>query len=71
MNIRTEMYMTPWGQEWHAVDDDTYDGAEDSRSPMGWGKTEKQAIEDLKEQLQSAKIRGMKKLIDILIQPAT
>ena len=65
------MYMTPWGQEWHAWDDDTYDGAEDSRSPMGWGRTEKQAIDDLKEQIQSAKIRGMKKLIDILIQPAT
>jgi hypothetical protein len=51
MNIRTEMYLTPWGQEWHAVDDDTYDGAEDSRSPMGWGRTEKQAIEDLKEKI--------------------
>ena len=51
MNIRTEMYMAPWGQEWTAIDDDTYDGAEDSRSPMGWGRTEKQAIDDLKEQI--------------------
>ena len=48
MNIRTEMYLTPKGPEWTAVDDDTYDGAEDSRSPMGWGKTEREAIDDLK-----------------------
>ena len=51
MNISTQMYRTPWGEEWHAVDDDTYDGAEDSRSPMGWGRTEKQAIEDLKDKI--------------------
>jgi hypothetical protein len=51
MNIRTEMYLTPKGPEWTAVDDDTYDGAEDSRSPMGWGNTEKQAIDDLKEKI--------------------
>ena len=51
MNIRTEMYMTPKGPEWTAVDDDTYDGAEDSRSPMGWGKTEREAIDDLKHKI--------------------
>ena len=51
MNIRTQMYMTPKGPEWHAVDDDTYDGAEDAHSPMGWGNTEKEAIEDLKEKI--------------------
>jgi len=54
MNIRTEMYLTPKGPEWTAVDDDTYDGAEDSRSPMGWGKTEKQAIDDLKDKINGA-----------------
>ena len=52
MNIRTEMYMAPWGQEWTAIDDDTYDGAEDSHSPMGWGRTEKQAIDDLKDRIR-------------------
>jgi hypothetical protein len=51
MNIRTEIYMTPKGPEWTAVDDDTYDGAEDSRSPMGWGRTEKEAINDLKDKI--------------------
>jgi hypothetical protein len=56
MNIRTEMYKTFGGDEWHAWDDDTYDGAEDSRSPMGWGKTEKEAIEDLKEKINEANI---------------
>lgn len=37
---------------WSAIDDDTYDGAPDSRSPVGWGFTEGEAIQDLKEQLR-------------------
>ena len=49
MNIRTD-----GARNGTAVDDDTYDGAEDSRSPMGWGRTEKQAIDDLKEQIHDA-----------------
>ena len=61
MNIRTQMYMTPWGQEWTAVDDDTYDGAEDAHSPMGWGKSERQAIEDLKDRI-------MERNLDVLRQ---
>lgn len=37
--------------DWSAVDDDTYDGAEDSHCPIGRGATEQEAIDDLKEQL--------------------
>ena len=34
--------------DWSAIDDDTYDGAEDSGCNMvGWGKTEAEAIADL------------------------
>lgn len=32
--------------EWNAINDN-YDGAEDSRSPVGYGKTEEEAIADL------------------------
>jgi hypothetical protein len=38
------------GTTWSAVDDDTYDGAEDTKFPfnaMGWGRTEAEAIADL------------------------
>ena len=37
--------------EWMAVDDDTYDGAEDSKSPCGTGSTEAEAIADLLEKM--------------------
>ena len=37
--------------DWSAVDDDTYDGAEDSHCPIGWGRTEEEAIADLMQQL--------------------
>lgn len=48
MNIRaTRIYHG----EWMAVDDDTYDGAPDSKSPCGVGSTEQEAIDDLKEKL--------------------
>jgi hypothetical protein len=43
------MYLTPKGEEWTAVDDDRYDGAPDGDTTMGWGSTEREAIEDLKE----------------------
>jgi hypothetical protein len=36
--------------DWLAVFDDTYDGAEDSNHPIGWGVTEQEAIEDLLSQ---------------------
>lgn len=38
--------------EWSAIDSDTYDGAPDSRSPMGVGATEAEAIADLMEQIE-------------------
>jgi hypothetical protein len=55
MNIRTEYVYPPipdrrW--DWSAVDDDTYDGAEDSHCPIGRGATEDEAIADLLEQIE-------------------
>jgi hypothetical protein len=47
MNIRTNYQYF----HWVAVDDDTYDGL---GSPMGMGRTEQDAIDDLKEQLSEA-----------------
>lgn len=46
--------IAPRDSLWSAVDDDTYDGAEDSRCPIGRGATEAEAIADLKEQLGEA-----------------
>src|ERR1700743_1641385 len=37
--------------DWQAIDDDTYEGGEDSFCPVGYGKTEQEAIDDLKEKL--------------------
>ena len=37
--------------DWSAIDDDTYDGAEDSHCPIGWGRTEEEAIADLMQQI--------------------
>jgi hypothetical protein len=45
--------------EWHAIDADSYDGAEDSRHPLGVGATEADAIDDLHEQIaERAEARG-------------
>ena len=51
MKIKTEQ---DWRDQWCAIDDDTYDGAEDSRtrSQIGMGKTEAAAIADLMEILE-------------------
>lgn len=38
-----------WLGEFEAIDDDAYDGP---GSPVGRGKTEAEAIEDLKEQME-------------------
>lgn len=57
MKIKTSYVYPPIPQrtmDWQAWDDDTYDGAEDSHSPIGWGATEQEAIDDLKEQLELA-----------------
>lgn len=54
MKIRTEPDNTgfaPPDSRWSAIDSDTYDGAEDSHCPIGWGATEAEAIADLMEQI--------------------
>lgn len=38
--------------DWTAIDDDTYEGAEDSRCPIGRGPTREAAIADLLEQIE-------------------
>lgn len=40
--------------DWSAIDDSTYDGAEDSgtRNQIGYGKTEAEAVADLMEILE-------------------
>jgi hypothetical protein len=53
MKIVTDFWMKPIPLrqfDWSAVDDDTYDGAEDSNCPIGYGATEQDAIADLLEQ---------------------
>lgn len=55
MNIVTDEDNTgfaPPDLRWSAIDNDTYDGAEDSHCPIGWGATEAEAIADLKERLE-------------------
>jgi hypothetical protein len=54
MRVRTEYDPPPIpvrSCDWSAVDDDTYDGAPDQHSPVGYGATEQAAIEDLLAQL--------------------
>ena len=54
MNIKTNFDYPPIpfrSFDWSAIDDDTYDG--DPRSPIGYGPTEQEAIDDLLEQLES------------------
>jgi hypothetical protein len=48
MNIKTEYRPDLPGVPWIAYDDDTYDGP---GSPIGSGKTEQDAIDDLFEEL--------------------
>lgn len=43
--------IAPADSRWHAIDDDTYDGAPDSRSPIGLGATPAEAIADLMEKI--------------------
>lgn len=59
MKIRTEFVYPPIPDrrfDWSAVDDDTYDGAEDSstRGQIGYGATEADAIADLMEILEES-----------------
>lgn len=41
---------TPF-HDWSAIDQDTYDGAEECNCPIGRGTTEREAINDLVDQL--------------------
>jgi hypothetical protein len=55
MKIRTSYGAEPIpirAFDWSAVDDNTYDGAEDSHCPIGYGATERDAIDDLKRQIE-------------------
>ena len=57
MDIRTFHVFPPIPDrrcDWSAIDWDTYDGAEDSRCPIGRGPTEEAARADLLEQLADA-----------------
>ena len=52
MRIKTEYVYPPIpdrNHDWSAIDDNTYDGP---GSPMGWGRTEQEAIDDLLRQLE-------------------
>ena len=48
MRILTSVKRRHWGDSWTAVDDDDYYQVGD---PMGRGRTEAEAIQDLQEQL--------------------
>ena len=54
MNIKTDIsFAAPKDSRYYAWDDDTYDGAPDSGRKariVGWGATEKEAIEDCRRQ---------------------
>ncbi len=59
MRIRTTFVFPPIpdrSHDWSAIDEDTYDGAEDSRTrgQIGYGRTEQEAIADLKAILEEA-----------------
>jgi hypothetical protein len=61
VKVRTDHVFPPIpvrSMDWAAIDDNTYDGAEDSRCPVGRGATELEAIEDLLEQLEERTAPG-------------
>ncbi len=65
MNIKTEFWAKPapvrnW--DWTAIDSDTYDGAPDAgpiSRCIGYGKTEADAVADLEEQLEDARVDAL------------
>jgi hypothetical protein len=61
MKIRTSFDYPPLpirDYDWSAIDEDTYDGAEDSktRHNIGYGATEAEAIADLMEILEDYRL---------------
>jgi len=55
-----------WCFGWFATHEPTYDGAIDSHSPMGNGRTKAEAIADLKEQMEE---RGMRLYPKRVVEP--
>jgi len=56
VSIRTDYWPKPIPLrqfDWTAIDDDTYDGASDSRCPVGYGRTEQEAIDDLMTEMEA------------------
>lgn len=54
MKIRTTNVCPPIPDrscDWSAVDDETYEGSEESNCPIGRGATERDAINDLVQQM--------------------
>lgn len=54
MNIKAHCICPPIPTrnfDWSAIDDDTYDGP---GSKIGYGATEQEAIDDLREQMEAA-----------------
>ena len=59
MRIKTTFWPKPipvTSRDWSAIDEDTYDGAPDSktRHQIGFGRTEAEAVKDLMEKLAEA-----------------
>lgn len=52
MSIRTGRHSTPAGIEWHAIDENFYDGG-DVWPVMGIGWTREEALADLAEQIDA------------------
>ena len=57
MKIRTDHVFPPIpdrSMDWSAIDEDSYDGAPDTHPPcpVGWGRTEAEAVADLLEQME-------------------
>jgi hypothetical protein len=55
VKVSTDLVFPPIpnrSMDWAAIDDNTYDGAEDSRCPVGRGATEVDAIDDLLTQIE-------------------
>lgn len=50
MKITAEQH---YRTEWTAIEAESYDGAEDSRAPVGSGKTKAEAVADLLEKMDS------------------
>jgi hypothetical protein len=65
-DIRTSFVYPPIPDrscDWSAIDRNTYDG---EGSPIGWGRTEAEAIADLKEQLEDDELTTIARAVSDL-----